>query len=492
MKKPPTIFISSAFDSLQNTRQKIARIITEEFGWNSNGYESRVEEYVGPPTDACRGKVDESDLYIGLFGRIEGTSGFELIPITELEFIQAFNSKKVIKLYDLAYLADDRTENLRLFIEQIKDPDTGLIITYCISEEKLLEELRKFLNYFGDLWFSDKESELALPSFLFEKISNYRHNLSTLIGNELSLSSDIGTKALRLETVGAILDKMRLDFNQKRFYDCVVNASCLWSFFLAPRNLGNDRALRLFADFLQMWAGSCTWLGLTSPLFGSVAAAHMLKEVFQKQNQFVLMNASYGLISHTLYVRSRIKSNIAKRISIEKGTFIGSVLGLRQSAKLDLQNALNYDSLYALRGNQPRGYSYGTYIHEALGEHHKAELGFRDLLRFYDLRGSEISYLDVLADYGSNSVIRGLRVNSKLLISEGMKNLRQAFEKSKSSFFETPHYIMIGKELGKNLLRLGDTSGARLMLDNLYAEAKSRKLFQQAETIQTLRIEAGI
>jgi hypothetical protein len=284
------------------------------------------------------------------------------------------------------------------------------------------------------------------------------------------------------------------------FYGTIASGADLWHFFLSDKNLRNNRSLSLFADFLRMWAGSCTWLGVTSLPYGAVLAARLQREIFQRLGQFGNMFRANSLISHTSYVQARIFQTRIRNIKLSilragnkssKDRLKKELLEIEKKSRKSLKAALFHNELYTVCGDPPPFYNYGAYIHEALGNYESAEAGFKDLTAFYDLSKNEIALLDVLADAGSSKVARAVRANLPELRNEGIKQLQESYEKSRKIYFPTPHFIMIGKEFAKRLITIGDAKNAKTLLKDLFSEAMKRNLLQQATVIRSLQEEAA-
>lgn len=498
MIEKPTIFLSSVFGELLGLRGKIHKVITEEYNWNSNAYEYNVEKYLGSSTIVgSQERVDNADLYIGVFFRRPGSSGVEAVPITELEFDRARINKIPIIIFDLKDFSGQRDEELELFLSEIKDPDYGVVVQSCRNDQEILDQLRRFLDFFGSRW--EKGEKITPPTFLYEKLKVYKDGITSLTPTDLHVSPCSRKFPIELEIVGNRLSVMRDLYDRRDFYGVVALGSDLWSYFYSDGNLDNPEICALFSEFLHMWAGSCTWLGITSKIYGGVTASRLLKENCQRLGQELLKNQSNSLISHTLYVQARIKENLATGIRLDlfnskNGEQIKvlerDLIRLSNSSLADLQEAQSFNRLYEIRRERPTKYSYSAYIYEALGDFKSAQLGFKNIIDYYTAQSNECSVLDVSADLGSSMVSRGLKENSVRLIYEGMSKLRHSYEESEKKYFEFPQYIMVGKEYAKRLISTGDSRSAVPLLDGLFIEAKKRKLYQQAETIQTLNRKA--
>jgi hypothetical protein len=493
MSQVPTIFVSSVFDSLLELRSDIYKIITEEYGWNCNAYEHNKEQYAGSAVDACRSKVDDSDLYIGLFWKKEGSRGIEETPISEMEFYRACNKRIPVRIYDIDPPPGEREKGLEVFLESIKSPDNGVILsTYDYKD--ITKNLRRFLDHFGDLW--EKGKKLSPPAFLYDTLKKYKENRIRLSPTDIYLPGAVQQKALSEREASYLLQQMFYYYGQKDFYSTVVTGAGLWNYFLTDKNISDRKTAVLFTEFLQVWAGSCTWLGITSPIFGLVAAALLRTEMFRRLDQYPFMYDSNSLISHVYYVDASIKRNQADALRLDLNHIGNREMKLELGKRLKVlekesvegyKKSKMYDGLYINKSDPPQYYSYNAYIYEALGDHANAEIGFKNLIRHYNRTSDESALLDVLADYGSTLALRGVEENLPSLRNKGMKMLRDSYERSRQKHFQTPHYIMIGKEYAKRLISTGDLSTAESLLKGLLDEAINRKFFQQAETIQILQ-----
>jgi hypothetical protein len=196
MKRKPVIFLSSVFVGLKNLRDDIYKIITEEYGWTCSEYQNNEEKWIGSPINVSSSKVDEADLFIGLFWQRAGSTGIENTPITEIEFYKACNKQIPIKIFEINTPRMRREFTLELFLEDIKDPDTGQIIKFCTNFTDLVESLRRFLDYFGSLWEKGEEKKARPQAFLFELIRKYRDSLIDLNPTRISVPPAYLVKSL--------------------------------------------------------------------------------------------------------------------------------------------------------------------------------------------------------------------------------------------------------------------------------------------------------
>lgn len=135
---------------------------------------------MGSPISTSSEKVNEADLYIGLFWKSTGSKGIENAPITEIEYLEAQNNRIPIKIFEITTLSLKRELALELLLEEIKEPDTGSVVEYCKNFKDLIKKLKLFLDYFGDLWEKGEEGKLKPPMFLYELVKKYKDRLIEL------------------------------------------------------------------------------------------------------------------------------------------------------------------------------------------------------------------------------------------------------------------------------------------------------------------------
>lgn len=358
MKRPPVIFISSVFEGFEYVRDQIYKIITEEYGWGCNEYRNTSEKWLGSPVSTSSDKVDEADLYIGLFWKSIGSKGIENIPITEIEYLEAQNNQIPIKIFEINTPSLKRELALELLLEEVKDPDTGSVVECCKNFKDLIKKLKRFLDYFGCLWEKGEEGKLKPPSFLYELVKKYKDRLFELEPTQVVIPPVFLKKPLNEDEVLATLRLMHNQYHSSKYYCVIETGAKLWHFFLSDKNIKNNRMLSSFADFLGIWSGSCTWLGMTSFPYGMVTTAKLRKEVFQRLNLLTERSNANSLISHANYVQARILRTQARNIHLSilrtgnknNNTKLYERFETERKSKECLKKALLHNDIYRIQG----------------------------------------------------------------------------------------------------------------------------------------------
>jgi tetratricopeptide (TPR) repeat protein len=482
------------------------RVITQDFGWKCPAYEFHSEKYVGSTENGCLKEVDGSDLYIGVFWKRAGSSiPHDNLHITELEYYRARKSRKPMRIYVVGADAESVDANLDHFITTIMEPDNGQCIQFCKDFSELVSKFKKDLDYFGECWVKG-ETAYWTPSFLTDKI--LRH-LSFLTDHPelyhlprrgaLVASGPVDVGQLRQS-----ISTMQKHYERAEFYKAgAAGSQLLLTFLKAGISFEKKELLPSWAEFLRMWAGTCTWLNLLNIPYGAVWAARVLRETYEAQEQWPSFNDSASLISHTYYVQAcslydeKLSLSTApkgkKRFQKERREIFRLQMGLEEERQKSLKKALAYDKLFLARSTPPDLYLYRAYIYQVMGDYDQAILDFERLAYHRSHAANEINYIDTIADLGGTKVLKA--VNDKIsksakskLLNDGLRLLREAHEKAQSYTAARwlPWYIIVEKEYAKGFLLSGDKETAGILLNRLHRMAMKEGLSQQAGSIRIL------
>jgi tetratricopeptide (TPR) repeat protein len=508
MNRKPVVFLGSVFRGVKKRREQLYRIITEDFGWECNAYEFHSEEYVGSPESACLNEVEDCDLYIGIFWKHAGSIiSHDNLYITELEYYRARKLRKPMMIYVVEAEPESRDAHLDYFIKTMMEPDNGPCIEFCKNFHELISKIKKGLDFFGDCWGKGEIASWA-PSFLIDKILTglgfltEHTELYHLPRQALFLSRDTDVTHLRRR-----LDAMRRYYERAELQRTgEVGSDLLLAFLKAGISFEKKELLPMWAEFLRMWAGTCTWLNLLNMPYDAVWAARMLRETYEAQEQWPAFHDSASLVSHTFYVQScskrdeklllGIEPTRRKRFQEERQAIFSLQVGLEKERQQLLQKALEYDKLFVARTKPKYLYLYRAYIYQVMGHYDQAISDFERmaLYRRETYSSDDIGYIDILADFGGTKVLKAVKdrmskASKSKLLNEGLHLLEDAHEKAQmysSSPRQLPYYIIIEKEYAKGLLFSGDKKAAGSLLERVYQMAVKEGLSQQAGSIGIL------
>jgi tetratricopeptide (TPR) repeat protein len=508
MNRKPVVFLSSVFRGLKKYREQMYRIITQDFGWECNAYEFHSERYIGSTERACLKEVDGCDLYVGVFWKSAGSSmPHDNVYITELEYYRARKLRKPMMIYVVEADPEFVEANLALFIATIKEPDSGQIIQFCKNFSDLTSKFKSGLNYFGECWVKGETASWA-PSFLMD---NVLKDLGFLTEHpelyHLPRHSLAVTRLVDIAHLQHEIDAMRRHHERSEFYSAgEVGAELLLAFLNAGISFEKKELLPLWAEFLYMWAGTCTWLNILNMPYDAVWAARMLSEIYEAQAKWPSYYDTASLISHTLYVQScatndeKLSLGIAptgkKRFQEERRAIFSIQIGLEKKRQHTLQKALDYDKLFVARSKPNYPYLYRAYIYQVMGNYDQAILDFERMAAYRrdSYSSNDISYIDILSDLGGTKVLKAIndkvtKTTKSELLKDGLHLLREAHEKAQmysSSPRRLPFYVIIEKEYAKGLLFSGDKRTAESLLEKLHRIAIKEGLSQQAGSIGIL------
>ncbi|HEX8174054.1 MAG TPA: DUF4062 domain-containing protein [Pyrinomonadaceae bacterium] len=505
MKRKPVVFLSSVFRDLKQHRDRIYRIITEEFGWECNAYESHSEEYVGSTEKACLNKVEACDLFIGVFWKHSGSViPHDNVYITEMEYYRARNLRKPMRMYVVNAGPEDADADLEYFIKSMMEPDNGLCIEFCKDFHELITKLKKGLDYFGDCW---EKGDVAhwVPSFLIDKILKDR---GFLIENSelyrLPRRAQVMAGPVDMRHFRRKVELMRSDYERSEFQRAgEIGSELLLDFLNAGISFEKKELLPLWTDFLRMWAGTCTWLNILNVPYGGVWAARILRETYQAQEHWASFHDSASLLSHVHYVQAcstkdeslfmGVRPTRRKRFQDERRAIISIQAGLEEKRQQLLRKALDYDKMFVTRSKPKYLYLYRAYIYQVMGDYEQAISDFERMIYYYQESSDDFSYINTLADFGGTKVLRA--INDKVskstkskLIKDGLRSLQKAHERVQmySAPQWLPYRLIIEKEYAKGLLLSGDKETAGSLLAGLYQTAVIEGLSQQAGSIGIL------
>jgi hypothetical protein len=478
MRQTPKVFISSVVVSLEEHRERIYEIITNEFHWLCNASGISDQAFGGPPKTACFNAIEDSDLYLGVFWK---RSGSLVIPhnlfMTEMEFYHALNLRKSMRIYVLE--AQRRDEYLRLFLDHItNEPEEGQYIRFCKDMADLLRKIREDLKYFGDRWFKGRtpwipsiflEAEMQNIGVLSNELLHY--NIKVPARNKIIYDPD-----WTVERVAIMQEHYeKLEFPQA----FEVGASILQAFLSNRLLLKNKEFLSLWADFLRMWAGSCTWLGKVDDNFGALWAAKQRRQTYRILEAWSEMNESTGLITNCFYVHANMKK--IKAAYTNSPTWQVYFEGQHKFA---LQRAAAYDEEYIARVAYPSSHSHRPYILRELGEYDQA-ISDLEKRMIYTSNTNEMSFINLKAQLGTTIILKGKERRARGVLRDGMRLLREA-ESEVKEYYSSPYYLTVMKKVAMGVLLTGETDEAKQMLHILHADAFQRKLFHQAWAIHAI------
>jgi hypothetical protein len=163
----PRVFVSGVVHGLKDYRERVRRIIEQEFGWEYVGSES----FWGPALSACLTAVGHSDLYIGLFGRRAGSpvEPHEL-PMSELEYYSAVNARIPVRVFVIrCAFPEGRLDAFLTFLREEKE--LGQFLEVCNDRSDLEQKIRKDLAYFGELRNQGMTARMVPPLILADMLA---------------------------------------------------------------------------------------------------------------------------------------------------------------------------------------------------------------------------------------------------------------------------------------------------------------------------------
>jgi tetratricopeptide (TPR) repeat protein len=378
-------------------------------------------------------------LYVGLFWQRAGDKeDLENIYITEMEFYRAVNTRKSIRIYVIEANPSTVDRDLYLFLKTLKeDPLEGQCIRPCKSADDLINKLRNDLEYFEDCRSKGETPHWTSYCLLEEALKKRGLLKPRLEPYQLHVTEQINRDFLQQK-----IEKMQEHFNRSEFPEAAdIGANLLHGFLSLRISPENKELLPLWAIFLRMWSGSCTWLGLIDGTFGSLWAAKMQKRTFQILGWWGSMYGSANLISNAYYVLARQSEN--KKYSSDTTPEYRDKLEAER--REFLETALDYDEIYRTRVRTPEPKLYSSYIYQALGDYDRAASGFERLLSYRVDTSNAIGYLGTLADLGLAKLSKAEAARFPQLRKEGMILLQEAHDRVQQ-YSSTPWYIGIEKE----------------------------------------------
>jgi tetratricopeptide (TPR) repeat protein len=473
MRRAPTVFISSVVLGLEEQREKLCRIVTDEYGWSCNASGISDQAFGGAPRSACFNAIEDSDLYLGLFWK---RSGSLVTPhnlfMTEMEFYHALNLRKSMRIYVLE--AHSRDEYLRLFLDHVtNEPEEGQYVRFCKGAADLYRRVREDLQYFGKFWFQGKlpwqppiflKDEVQAAGVLFQS-----HIIPPKVRNV------IFDRDWFVERVSDMRDYHdRLEFTLA----VEVGTQIMDAFLLTQALRRKKELLSLWAEFLRMWADSCAWLGKIDGYFGAVWAAKQRRQTYRRMEAWGAMNESVALITNCVYVHANLKKI--------KAVYTSSPAWRDQFNKehhFALQRAATYDEQYVARISYPEHF-YRPYILREMGDYDRAVADLKKLLA-HRINRDEMSFINLKSHLGTTLILKGRQQHLPGALKEGLQLLLESGVAA-GDHFSSPHYLTVMKKAAAGILLTGDAVEAERILRPLYDEALRRKLFHQAWAIHAI------
>lgn len=467
----PVVFLSSVVFGLEVERQAIATLITS-FGWHCDVSGLSEHRIWGSPEDACYRRVENADLYIGIFQTRSGSKSYAYESfVTEMEFYRALNARRPMRVY-LLLGRDAPDDDLKHFLNYIK---LEVYVRTCHSQAELIRCVSEDLYEFDGKWKTGQTQTLVPPLHLDQGLRNAGAFEREALGFGLRAPNSrtresLGERVLYMENLYA----------RHKFAEASTIGTALLPNFLTL-NLSyktSRELLYLWARFLQTWAKSCIWLGYVIGDYGAIRASLLLKEANRMLEAWHEFDETDGLVANAYYV-------LASRLQIRKARLgTNTFFEIGTGAQNALKRALIFDERHAHRTQSPMPHLHRAHVNLELGDYDRAIADFRTMLN-YGSRLNDRSYYDYLTSLGQALVMKGVTQELQTLIQDGCVLLQRA-KACLPAFDDSPFFLIYMKRITKTYIRIGEIDFAKALLDELYPIALQRKLSHQAEGIEAL------
>lgn len=481
-KRLPKVFISSTIKGvkrgdpgLEPYRQKLHKMITDEFKWDCICSGESDQYFWGPSLAACLNNVENSDLYIGIFWRRYGSIVIpHEISMTEFEFYRARNLRKPMRIYIIRDESNYREEQLKLFLDlTMSDPEIATYACFC-DLSQLEEKVRIDLELFEKAFDSEEEIDKFVPPYYIDESLKM---LDLLPSELIILKEPPLTKAsFDKEFVLKKLKDMETNYSEYKFDGVLQNGwDVLNVLKLTPP--GKYKEFRtLWARFLRLWSGACNWFGYIEGSMGSVWASKSLLEIYRILEDWSLFNSWVGGVSSTLYTLAGIKEAKTHGVGGKwQKEFRKENMHLLKHALSCCNYAFSKSGtisggLLSVRGN----------IHREL---RNFKFAIADFQLAINIGGSEEYHASLLGDLGLTQIIKGDYRN-------GMRNLERGAKMCDR--FKSPWKVRILKRFGEGLIVMQEWEEAEKEIKRVIHLGKQRKLGHQVITaISDLQIIKG-